>query len=113
MDAQGLTPTPPAIPPSSPRPDSPGPETADPTPPVVPSIADPDRSERTPPPVGAFEFTGTSSPFITPAAIRYLQTVSGGQRWVEMVASYLRFEELPSTNGVCISPVSDASCIPY
>ena len=66
------------------------------------SLSDgPDHFKRSPPPPGAFAFSG-SSPFINPAAIQYLQTIPAGQRWTDMVNSYLRFEELPVVPGVRI-----------
>ena len=57
------------------------------------------RVERSSPPPGAFTFSG-SSPFITPAAIQYLQTISAGQCWENMIASYLHLEELAKPDGV-------------
>lgn len=56
-------------------------------------------SKRSPAPPGAFAYCG-SSPFITPATIQYLETVCAGQRWTDMVNSFLRLEELPVTNHV-------------
>ena len=97
---------PPATPPPSPHSDSPGPEAADPTLPAISPIVDHNHPEHAPPPVGTFTFVGTS-PFITPATIQYLQTVPASQRWVEMVAAYLRFEALPIMKGVRISLVPD------
>ena len=64
------------------------------------------------PPDGPFTFEG-SSPFITPAALSYLQTIPAGQRWVDMVTSFLCLEELPIVKGVSstvfISPNTDTS----
>lgn len=57
---------------------------------------------RVPPPAGTFEFDGPA-PFITPATVQYLHTIPAGQRWQNMVASYLRLEEFPITKGVRIS----------
>ena len=57
-----------------------------------------DSSGRLPPPPGALVFDG-SLPFI-PAAIKYFQTVRAGQRWTDMVASFLRLEEFPYVKGV-------------
>jgi hypothetical protein len=61
----------------------------------------PDHPERIPPPVGTFTFGGVV-PYIDGELIKYLQTVPAGQRWVEMVVSYLRFEEFPPATGVRI-----------
>ena len=33
------------------------------------------------------------------ATIDYLQTIPAGQRWVDMIISYLRLEEAPYTKG--------------
>jgi hypothetical protein len=52
-------------------------------------------------PAGAFVYSG-SLPFIPPA-IKYFETVRAGQRWTDMVASFLRLEEFPPTRGVHIS----------
>lgn len=60
-----------------------------------------DRFKRSPPPPGAFTFRGPS-PFLTPATIQHLQTICAGQRWTDMVNSFLRFEELPVGPGVRI-----------
>ena len=49
-------------------------------------------------PAGAFAFTG-SAPFVK-LALEYFQTVCAGQRWTDMVASFLRLEELPQTSVV-------------
>jgi len=57
---------------------------------------------RLPPHAGTFTFDDTS-PFVTVAAINYLQTIPGGQRWVDMVTSYLRLEALPLVKGVCVN----------
>lgn len=65
-------------------------------------------SERAPPHLGEFTFNGTS-PFITPAAIDYLQTITAGQHWVAMIKSYLRFEELPVVKGVSVVVASGPS----
>ena len=59
-------------------------------------------SQRTPPPVGAFTING-ASPFLTTAAIGYLQTIPAGQRWADMVTAYLRLEEFPVTKGVSVT----------
>jgi hypothetical protein len=58
-----------------------------------------DHFGRSPSPVGAFTFDGPS-PFITSAAINYLQTIPAGQRWTDMIISFLRLEELPAADGV-------------
>ena len=119
-DAQELSPALPAAPPPSPRPnspsphtdspspcaDSPGPETSNPTLCAVLTSVDSNQLKCVPPPAEAFTFSNIS-PFITPATIQYLQTVSAGQRWVEIIISYLRFEELPVAKGVRISCASD------
>ena len=34
----------------------------------------------------------------TPAAIEYLQNISAGPRWAEMLTSYLRLEKTPTAN---------------
>jgi len=47
-------------------------------------------------------FNGTS-PFLTTAAISYLQTIPAGQRWVDMVKSYLRLEEFPVAKAVSVT----------
>ena len=57
-----------------------------------------DSSGRLPPPGGTLVFHG-SLPFIPPA-IKYFQTVRAGQRWTDMIASFLRLEEFPHLNGV-------------
>lgn len=56
---------------------------------------------RAPPPIGIFALSDTS-PFITAATINYLQTISAGQRWVDMVSSYLRLEGFPVAKGVSL-----------
>ena len=66
-------------------------------------------SERAPPPAGKFTFDGTQS-FIKPATMDYLQTVSAGQRWIDMVVSYLHLEEFPNIKGVSIIILS--WCLP-
>ena len=66
-----------------------------------PSIEPTSTSGRAPPPAGTFTFAGTS-PFITTAAIDYLQTIPAGQRWADMIVSYLRLEEAPVSKGVSI-----------
>ena len=58
-------------------------------------------SLRVPPPAGTLTFGGTSS-FLTTDAISYLQTIPAGQRWVDMVNSYLRLEEYPVAKGVSV-----------
>jgi len=40
--------------------------------------------------------------FITPSAIDYLETIPGGQGWVNMVKAYLRLEQLPVPQSVCL-----------
>ena len=57
--------------------------------------------ERAAPPPGIFVFNG-DSPFITATSIAYLQTIPAGQRWVDMVSSFLRMEEFPVTKGVSL-----------
>jgi hypothetical protein len=59
----------------------------------------PKHSRRPPQPAGTFVYNG-SSQFITPAAIQYLQTVCAGQRWADMVLSFLCLEELSLIAGV-------------
>ena len=49
---------------------------------------------RTAPGSGAFVYNGPSS-FITACTIGYLETIPGGQCWVEMVKDYLKLEQLP------------------
>ena len=49
-----------------------------------------------------FTFNGTS-PFITSAAVGYLQTIPATPRWVSMIASYLRLEEFPIVKGVSVA----------
>jgi len=72
-------------------------------------------SLRVPPPVGTLTFGGTS-PFLTTGVIGYLQTIPAGQRWVDMVNSYLRLEEFPVAKGVsvafflCLFTVLTPSC---
>ena len=62
-------------------------------------VTDRDHVERVPPPPGIFTFND-ASPFITPAAIGYLQTIPAGERWVNMVTSYLRLEGFSLIKGV-------------
>ena len=50
------------------------------------------------PPV-VFTFDGSSN-FITSSAIAYLETIPGGQAWVDMVKVYLLLERLPILPGV-------------
>ena len=107
-DVQELSPSLPAAPPPSPHLDSPRPRTSNPTLRAVLATVDPNRSECVPPPAEAFTFANVPS-FITPAAIQYLQSVSAGQRWVEMITAYLRFEELPVAKAVCIFCASNLS----
>lgn len=61
-------------------------------------------ARRVPPPAGTFKFDGPA-PFITPAVVEYLHTIPTGQRWENMIASYLRLEEIPITKGVRISSI--------
>ena len=82
--------------PLSPREDQPRSGSIEPT-----ATNDPSHLGRAPPPAGTFAFAGTA-PFITSAAIRYLQTIPAGQRWVDMIVSYLRLEEAPISKGVSI-----------
>jgi hypothetical protein len=73
----------------------------------LPSDLPPDafnRFARPSSPAGAFVYAG-SMPFIPPA-IQYFQTVCAGQQWTDMVASFLRLEELPPPNGVCVDYIS-------
>ena len=58
-----------------------------------------DHSGRAPPPVGVLTFND-ASPFITTAAIAYLQTIPAGRHWVNMVTSYLCLEGSPIAKGV-------------
>jgi len=92
---------------------SPRPLLSEPTP-TVPPIGDTDQpmggssslvtdrnhAERVPPPPGIFTFND-ASPFITPAAIGYLQTIPAGKRWVNMVTSYLCLKGFSLIKGVC------------
>lgn len=48
---------------------------------------------------GAFVSNGAVN-FITSSTISYLETISGGQRWTEMVRDYLVLEKLPKPKGV-------------
>ena len=84
------------VPPISPHSLSPGPGTAELT-----NNFDQTTSEqgRLPSPEGAFSYDGPS-PFITAAAIQYLQGVRAGQHWTDMVTSYLHLEEFPITASV-------------
>ena len=49
--------------------------------------------------LGVFEFD-TPSAFITPSAIKYLETILGGQRWTSMIKAYLQLEAFPVQPGV-------------
>lgn len=51
------------------------------------------------PKVKVFTFDGSSN-FITPSVIDYLETIPGGQGWINMVKAYLRLEQLPLKQGV-------------
>ena len=44
------------------------------------------------------------SAFITPEAIKYLETVPGGKHWIDMVKVFLLFEQQPAQKDVSISP---------
>ena len=81
---------------------------------LIPSDLPPDllpdasnRFARPSSPAGAFVFSGSSA-FIPPA-IKYFQTVRAGQRWTDMVASFLRLEEFPLTGGVRVYIISTYS----
>ena len=88
-------------------------ETSESSPPLSPETATPGpvldgqsaitpdlgHAGRVPPPAGCFTFSG-SAPFVSPAALQYLQTIPAGQRWEDMIASYLRLEELQIPKGV-------------
>ena len=50
-------------------------------------------------PIGVFTFDG-DAPFITQAALDYLQTIPAGQSWSDMIISYLRLEAFPVVKGV-------------
>ena len=63
------------------------------------STTDRGRVGRALPPSGAFT-SDVVSPFITTAVIGYLHTIPAGQRWVDMIMSYLRLEAIPIAKGV-------------
>ena len=42
--------------------------------------------------------------FITPLALEYLETIPGGQGWIDMVKAYLQLESLPKPKTVCTLP---------
>ena len=50
-------------------------------------------------PIGVFTFDG-DAPFITQAALDYLQTIPAGQSWSDMIISYLHLEAFPVVKGV-------------
>ena len=52
-----------------------------------------------PTPPKVFVFDGSSN-FITSSVIDYLETIPGGEGWVNMIKAYLRLEELPAQQGV-------------
>ena len=108
------SPSPPSqeVPPSSPQPQTgPGPDASphQPIPPISPHSLSPgpgtaeltndldqisSEQGRLPLPTGAFAYNG-EEPFITAAAIKYLQGIHAGQSWTAMVTSYLHLEEFP------------------
>jgi len=79
---------------------------SDSTPPITPSVpttgdvvtstGHPDDPTTLPtsPKVKVFTFDGTSN-FVTPSAMDYLETIPGGQGWINMVKAYLRLERFP------------------
>lgn len=108
-DSNNSQPSPPsqAVSPASPR-SLPGSGTVEPTNDSDQTTRDldslfdvPEHLRRSPSPAGAFN-VDVSPPFITPAAINYLQSVRAGQRWTDMVTSFLRLEGLPAVKAVSI-----------
>ena len=96
-----------AVPSPSPL-DAPQRSPLDTTPPAIPAasatgdVAVTSHSEGltiVPAPPVVFAFNKASN-YITPSAITYLETVRGGQAWVDMVRAYLQLEQLPVPPGV-------------
>lgn len=64
-----------------------------------PPVSNHNHTERAPPSAGTF-IVNNVQPFITAATIDYLHTIPAGERWVNMVSSYLRLEGYPVVTGV-------------
>lgn len=48
-------------------------------------------------------FASNGIPFVTEAALSYLRTIPAGEKWADMITSYLFLEALPTVDGVSIS----------
>ena len=95
QEPPSLCPHPPEPENVEPAPHLPEPENVEPAPTLASPTINPNHLERTAPPAGMFAFAGTSA-FTTSAMVQYLQTISAGPCWVEMVTAYLCFEEFPA-----------------
>jgi hypothetical protein len=81
---------------------TPPPNFGPPVPQPVPSIAPPAAETQ----VIQFEHNPSYPDFITTGVIEFLNSVDGGQRWVEMVESYLELERNYPLRVSYLSPTS-------